>query len=434
MSNFGTKWLKAFIPAALVLMTGIGGIGTLVSGAISVASGSPIKSVVKDVAVDTAKEKAINTIYGSSDDNNGSILDLFKKQKYKAVSDKKSGPWGYIAPGWYIECYRINNSAYMGNRKYNKARGTNIRWDMTNATDFEIANFKKNVPYSDSYIAYDSNSFTFVIGELKKAQLNGYTLVYDEYYDKYKLINYKKGKEKKSIELNELESQNIKGIQVNKTDDSTYEINIPKENRTYIINTEDNTVKYESDHCLFEGSAFQFSCKYNYNVKKEEWVKYDYTVMQNIKVNCSDGTVGEIKMLDDKDESKEAVTAKTLSIALIKLGVHTTVDIIVSDSIGALDTAVEVATGQSISDMINVQVDKIIDGAVDNIEKSNNNTEDNSKNYTIERTDEGFVVKEEGTDTNEGNENEEDDSMFSDENKNEDGSYTLPSGVKISFD
>lgn len=460
MSDVGKKWVKSFIIGLIVAVTGSAGIGTLVSSISDVASGTPIQSVVKDIAVDTAKDAALDTLYGSEDDND-SISHMFDKNKYKYVSDKKSGPIGWIAPGWYAEVYRINTDAYIGNRKYNDANGVNMKWNMVNATDFEIGNFKKTAAYSESYVAYDSNTFKLIFSELNKGRLDGFTLVYDEYYNTYELIEYKKGKET-GYKITETDGQiyyikNDENIAVYNENSNKFEhfssfgnkqpeLTVSKNGNETIYNcgeyeyrlyTGQDYIEYKSNVIDFKGNAFSFVCNYNYS--EEEKVTYTFETMYRLGIECTDGTIGEVLVLEEGDTSEEAITAKSISIALMKIGAHATVDVLVSGDLAMLDTAVELATGQSISDRLNYEIDNIIDDAFDE-ESELNQTIDNVGEALEDITDpDDYRSWEDRIEDafEDGEENEDTSDMFNESNKEVDENgqvyYTLPNGIKVTF-
>lgn len=459
MSDVGKKWLKSFAIGLIVLVTGSAGIGTLVSSISDVASGAPIQSVVKDIAVDTAKDAALDTLYGSEDDND-SISHMFNTNKYKYVSDKKSGPIGWIAPGWYAEVYRINTDAYIGNRKYNDANGVNMKWNMVSATDFEIGNFKKTAAYSESYVAYDSNTFKLIFSELNKGRLDGFTLVYDEYYNTYELIEYKKGKETgyKIAETAEGIVEYIKNddvIAVYNWEEGKFErqkgfgeVKVPIEiskngtevtyrfaDYTYKLYNGQDYIEYTSNVIDFKGNAYSFVCNYNYS--DEEKVTYTFETMYKLGIECTDGTIGEVLVLEDDDTSEEAITAKSISIALMKLGAHATVDVLIAGDLAMLDTAVELTTGQSISDRINYELDNIIDD-VFNEDSKLNQTIDDVGNLVEDITDieDNRSLEEKVEDTFTYDEEAVDIFENATTYENEEGKtiHELPNGVKITFD
>ena len=382
------RLLRNFI-IGLVGLLGIGSLTSVVSGMLSVASGSPIKSVVKEVVSDSAKENALNTLWGRDGNDNGfSLPSLFSKTKFKEVSDKKSGPWGYIAPKWYAEVYRIDTSVYIGNRRFNKPNGVNMKWSTTDSSSFEIGDFKKGVTHSDSYIAYDANSCEFVIGNLKKYKLNGYCLVYDEYYKRFEFKEYKKGKptgysfkvskgdlkyykDKKVVGTYNSKSGNF-DVKKNsifnffnriknpndlvkvKVIDNGYKFIV--DNSTYTISTDDDNITYKSDNCKFKGNAYKFNCTYKYN--KKHSITYDFTTLTHLGISCTDGTRGEVKIVDDSDSSESALTLKAISEAVAKVGMKAVVDTVIETAsegvpqIKALDMLLKVTTGQGLSDSI----------------------------------------------------------------------------------
>lgn len=451
MENLKQKWLKSFIIGLVVTITGSTVIGTIASSIIDVASGTPIQSVVKDLAVDSVKSKALDVLYGDSD-NSSSVGYMFNKNKYKYVSDKKSGPIGYIAPGWDVECYRIETDAFIGNRKYNKANGVNVKWNMVNATDFEIGNFKKNVAYSESYVAYDSSSFKLVLGEIKRSKLNGFILVYDEYYNEYDLIQYKKGKETgykidyidgeiyylnkdKKVAIYNEDKGSFKKLDGLFKKEPSVEITKHEDGYTfdfgdyeYRVYNDKDYLEYNSDVIDFKGNAFSFECEYNY--KKDESVTYTFETMHRLKVECTDGTIGEVLVVDDADMSIEAITAKSISIALIKIGAHATVDALVEGNLDLLDKTVKLFTGESISDMINCELDKIIDDAFDeNSDLNKNIKEFNEIVDTITDFSDDRSLEEK---LKEGKIDEQEIKTETDENGED--TLILPSGVKVKIE
>ena len=134
-------------------LLGLGGFCTLGSALIGVG-GNLVKheSVIKNTA------KAIGAVQTIQDDKEtrdktfnalNDALDTAKTKfgfgKYKTVTDKKSGPIGYLAPGWYSEVYRIGTDVYIGNRKYNQPRGINFKLDATDVMGFEVDDFKNGI-------------------------------------------------------------------------------------------------------------------------------------------------------------------------------------------------------------------------------------------------------------------------------------------------
>lgn len=459
MENLKQNWLKSFIIGIIVAITGSTGIGTIISSTMDVASGTPIQSVVKDLAVDSVKDTAIKTLYGDENDQE-SIGSMFNRNKYKHVSDKKSGPIGWIAPGWYVECYRIETDAFIGNRKYNKANGVNVKWNMANPTNFEIGNYKNNVAYSDSYVAYDSNTFKLVLGEVKKAKLNGYVVVYDEYYNTYELIEYKKGKETgyklRNTDGKIYYSKDDEDIAVYNEEKKSFEklkglfnkkpsVNITKNADGYTYDFDkysyslyDNLdyVEYNSDKINFKGNAYSYTCEYNY--KKDEAVTYRFETMRRLQVECTDGTIGEVLAVDDSDNSKEAITAKSISIALIKIGAHATVDTLMTGNLAVLDTAVELTTGESISDTLNVQLDNFIDDVFDEESELNENISnfndkvngvvDNITDFSDDRS-----LEEKIQDGLKGDDYDRWDDVQQEVGPDGKTTYTLPSGVSFTI-
>ena len=134
-----------------------------------------------------------------------------------------------------------------------------------------------------------------------------------------------------------------------------------------------------------------------------------------------------------------SITAKSISIALIKIGAHATVDTLIEGDLAMLDTAVELATGVSISSTINYQIDNIIDDVFDenselnktinNIAEKIDNVGDNLTDLDDPRSLEDKVKDGLGL--------VEEEPIFdpSTEVVNEDGSstFTLPSGVNVTI-
>lgn len=454
----------------MIGMVGLGGVGSVVSNVAFAPKNTPISSIAKNVALDTAKSTALNTLYGN--DSSFSIGDLIKRSKYKAVSDKKSGPIGYFAPGWYVEGYRIGTDCFIGNRKYNKARGVNLKWSMLNATDFEIGNYRNNNAKNGVYIAYNSDTSLFLIGDLKHYKLNGYCLELDEYYGTSSFVEYKKGKptgyaikmddgtlnlykddeligtyneESDSFEMTKKSLFGKKqptGIDID-FGDGWDEYIVKQDDQVYTISS-NNYVEFMSDDCEFNGTAFEFKCKYNYN-KKDEWVEYDYTMLTQIIVNCSDGAYGEVLRVSDEDTSEAANSMRALSEAIRRVGIQAVSDTIIDavetgvPELKALDLMLELSTGEGFSDRITSTIENTLTTDSENDKSFTEKLTDTYDNLT--NTDDyhdlgdkikdglGIETYEEKSEREARGRDEALHEAF--EHPNEDGSYTLPSGAQI---
>jgi hypothetical protein len=415
MANFGKV-------LGICSVLGVSGVALVANTVLSVASGKPVDRVVKDVvtsdfAKDVARSEASKLLFGGSD--NSGLNTKFQSSKYVSVSDKGSSIINYWSPKWYSEVYRVDNDAYIGNRHFNKPSGVNMCWSMANGSDFEIGDYKRGSAYRNSYIAYDSESFTLTIGELKKSKLNGYILVFDEYNQTYKLVEYKKGKttgyslvwdnddtlkyykDDKKIGSYDTDKKKLK-ITAKSSLFSKYkqpDIKIKFSDNEYTFSQDDyklsiepytNSITYKSDYCSFEGNAYKFDCTYNLDKDGDDWFKYTYTTMTNIELEGSDGTVGEIIAASSED-SEDSLTVEAFSDMIINFGISKVTDTLVNAGFSAIPelSALDKACGgmisgtisDKISDMVSDSIDSDDDDSItDDISDSANNVYDNLSN------------------------------------------------------
>lgn len=278
-----------------------------------------------------------------------------------------------------------SNYVYIGDRYKNLPNNVNLKWSKLNATDFEIGTYKKGVVYNNTYIAYDSESATLVLGECKDGKLVGKYIVYDAYND---LVLYGTSD---SNELHEF----IRDEDIFPDNRGCYRLDLG--NDTVIAEFWYNGFfKYYSDTCTFEGTPFKFKCTYKYD--DENSISFDYTVLQNIEISQTDGTTGELKIVES-DNSKEC---EVLSDYLIDLGLKS-VSKLCMDTVEAgfpavkiLDVSTEVLTGEGLEDRltdlikngfetikenntvdkVKNKVDEVINGKDENAERKNKSFED----------------------------------------------------------
>lgn len=378
MEKFSSTLIRNIIVAVVSVSSVGSGVGVLVSGAISLASGSPIKSVVKDTVVDEVKLSAMNYLYGA-DEQSVSLADIVGSRKYSTVSDKKQGIFQYWKHDYYSEAYLYDGSVFIGDRQHNKPNSVNLAWNVVDCASFELGNYKKGNLRDGSYIAYDGMSASFVIGQLKKTKLTGYCLVYDEYNNVYSFDYYKKGKKKGSMAFDDsgvlsytksngkvvaydfLSGEFDKAVDgdvvVTDLDDGRYKFIL--DGRSYLIDTADNYIVYEADDCDFSGSPYKFDCTYQIG---DEWVTYNYLVYTNVTLTQSDGTYGEVKVVSDSDDAYTLGTE-----ILVEFGLHTFIDTCVETAISgnpyliAANEFLRLTTGKGAEDRINDFVDDLIE-------------------------------------------------------------------------
>lgn len=366
----------------LTLLVGVTGCSSS-----SVASTSLIKDVVKDVAKDEAKEQALSALYGVGTKN--SLSSLFSGNKFSQVSNKKQGFFKSRSKDYYSEVYYLDSDSdyvYIGDRYKNLPNNVNLKWSRFNATDFEIGTYKKGVVYSNTYIAYDSESATLVLGECKKGKLNGKIVIYDAYNNTLSIKDTKSGKTE------------------------SYSSNVDLGD-SIELSYSGSSITYKSDTCTFEGTPFKFKCTYKYN--DENSISFDYTVLQNIEISQTDGTTGELKIV----ESNNSKECEVLSDYLIDLGLKS-VSKLCWNTIEAgfpaakiLDVSAEVLTGEGLEDRLT----DLIKSGFETIKE--NNTVDKVKNKVDE------VIN--GKDENAERKNKSYDDTMSDLEKR---------GIKINFD
>lgn len=337
-----------------------------------IVSTSLVKDVVKDVAKDEIKERALSSLYGV--DTKNSLSSLFSGNKFLQVSDKKQGFFKSRSKNYYSEVYYLDsdsNYVYIGDRYKNLPNNVNFKWSRFNATDFEIGTYKKGIAYNNTYIAYDSESATLVLGECKKGKLVGKVVIYDAYNNTLSIKDTKSGK---------VESYN----------DSV------KLNDSVELSYSDSNIIYKSNTCSFEGTPFKFKCTYNYD--DENSISFDYTVLQNIEISQTDGTTGELKIVES-DNSKEC---KVLSDYLVDLGLKSVSKLCMNTieagfpAVKILDVGTEVLTGEGLEDRLTDmikngfetikenntvdkaknKVDEVINGKDENAERKNKSFED----------------------------------------------------------
>lgn len=426
VEGFGKKWLQKVIVSLVVMATGVSGIGAVVNGVMNIASGSPIQEVVKDVATDAVKNKATEALSGAVQTNSS-----FGGPKYKMVSYKKSNIFGYLRPGWDSEVYGYNDGVFIGNRTHNKPKGVNLKWNNRNAMDFEIGQFRKENVRSGDYIAYNSKTFTFVAGNVDRFKLNGYILEYDEYYNKATVVKYKKGKRAdkgividsdNTVQYKNLDKDNVLAtfdtssssfVENKKASKKWFSSNLPDDDikvsfdsdnnkidmsfddTKITISCADDTLDFTTDKTMFNGNAFKFNCKtaFKNTLSDGHWINYDYEVANKIGITQDDGTVGEVKLASEEDlknVSDDHVNIKALSVSLIKTGAHATVELLVEDKIGAINSLVEVTTGSSVTDRINDVVDDAIDKAAGTDTESTEESSDSSSSEGYDSSDDEY--------------------------------------------
>lgn len=329
-----------------------------------IVSTSLVKDVVKDVAKDEIKEQALSSLYGV--DTKNSLSSLFSGNKFSQVSDKKQGFFKSRSKNYYSEVYYLDsdsNYVYIGDRYKNLPNNVNFKWSRFNATDFEIGTYKKGIAYNNTYIAYDSESATLVLGECKKGKLVGKVVIYDAYNDTLSIKDTKSGK---------VESYN----------DSV------KLNDSVELSYLDSKIIYKSNTCSFEGTPFKFKCTYKYD--DENSISFDYTVLQNIEISQTDGTTGELKIVES-DNSKEC---KVLSDYLVDLGLKSVSKLCMNTieagfpAVKILDVSTEVLTGEDIEDRLTdlikngfktIQENDIVDKAQNKVNEIVNGKDKNAE-------------------------------------------------------
>lgn len=330
----------------------------------SVPNTSLIKDVVKDVAKDEIKEQALSTLYGV--DTKDSLSSLFSGNKFSQVANKKQGFFKSREKSYYSEVYYLDsdsNYVYVGDRYKNLPNNVNLKWNRLNATDFEIGTYKKGVAYSNTYIAYDSKSATLVLGECEKGKLKGKIVIYDAYNN----------------------TLSIKDFKSNKTESYNSSIDLGD---SVELSYSGSSITYKSDICTFEGTPFKFKCTYKYD--DENSISFDYTVLQNIEISQTDGTTGELKIV----ESGSSKECEALSDYLIDLGLKS-VSKLCMDTIEAgfpavklLDVSTEVLTGDGLEDRLTdlikngfktIQENDIVDKAQNKVDEIINGEDKNAE-------------------------------------------------------
>lgn len=336
----------------------------------SVANTSLIKDVVKDVAKDEIKEQALSTLYGV--DTKDSLSSLFSGNKFSQVSNKKQGFFKSREKDYYSEVYYLDsdsNYVYIGDRYKNLPNNVNLKWNRLNATDFEIGTYKKGTAYNNTYIAYDSESATLVLGECEKGKLKGKIVIYDAYNNTLSI---------KDVKSNKTESYNSS----TDLDDSVE------------LSYSGSSITYKSDICTFGGTPFKFKCTYKYD--DENSISFDYTVLQNIEISQTDGTTGELKIVES-DNSKECAI---LSDYLVDLGLKS-VSKLCMDTIEAgfpavklLDVSTEVLTGDGLEDRLTDLIKSGFEVIQENdiVDKAQNKVDEivNGKDKNAERKDRSY--------------------------------------------
>lgn len=161
------------------------------------------------------------------------------------------------------------------------------------------------------------------------------------------------------------------------------------------ISCADDTLDFTTDKTVFNGNAFKFNCKtaFNDTLSDGHWINYDYEVANKIGITQDDGTVGEVKLASEEDlknVSDDHVNIKALSVSLIKTGAHATVELLVEDKIGAINSLVEVTTGSSVTDRINDVVDDAIDKAAGADTESTEESSDSSSSDGYDSSDDEY--------------------------------------------
>lgn len=282
------------------------------------------------------------------------------------MSNNKQGFFKSRSKDYYSEVYYLDSDSdyvYIGDRYKNLPNNVNLKWSRFNATDFEIGTYKKGVAYSNTYIAYDSESATLVLGECKKGKLKGKIVIYDAYNNTLSIKDAKSGK---------VESYNS-SIDLGDSIELSYS---------------GSSITYKSDTCTFEGTPFKFKCTYKYD--DENSISFDYTVLQNIEISQTDGTTGELKIVES-DNSKECAV---LSDYLVDLGLKS-VSKLCMNTIEAgfpaakiLDVSAEVLTGEGLEDRLTdlikngfetIQENDIVDKAQDKVDEIINGKDKNAE-------------------------------------------------------
>ena len=385
-------------------LLGLGGFCTLGSALIGVG-GNLVRheSVVRNAAKAIGAVQTISEDRGKRQDAFDSLtgaLDSASKTfgfgKWKYVSDKGSGPIGYLAPGWYSEVYRVDTNVYIGNRKYNKPRGINFSLDATDVMGFEVGDFKNGAVKQGGYAGYSADDFCLFLGNVKKYKLDGWVLMYDEYNNDVKMTYYKKGETKYGLELSDeeinyvdlatndvLAEYNFDTSEFVETKKSGwFSSNLPKddmqlkfEDGVYYVSLEDQSWEYDSydgkvnyDNGAgfqFDGNAYAFSCTCEYN-KKGETITYDFQTLKGVKISQSDGTVGEVISTSENEATNNFMDQ--LSTLFSEVGSNAgryAVGELVSltvDSVPYIGT-IDLLTGGKISDTI---TDGVMDGLESN--------------------------------------------------------------------
>lgn len=386
MSEFGSTFKKNLI-SSLFGLFGIGGVlGAVLTGAVGVHHGSPVSSVVKETVIDASKAAALDYING--DNSDFSLNNLIDRSKYKSVSDKKQGFFKQFSKKYYSEVYMYDSAIHIGNRRFNKPNGVNLVWSQ-NATDFEIGNFKNGTAKQSSYISYNSETALLTAGELKNYKLNGYCLVYDEYYNKAKFVYFKNGKNKDNIEIVLNEDYTIDYYKNGKVK-ASYDFDKGKFNKRikgdveitdygavvevvsgeskWCIDKDIDHINYFSDYCSFNGNAFKFTCLYYTSKQKgleaRDYIDFDYTALEGIELSQSDDSYGEVKVVSEDPTAR--ITVEMLTRVGLKAFIDTAVDCAVGGNpyVVAADLTLQAATGQGLSDAVS----DLLIGAVDSVQ------------------------------------------------------------------
>ena len=258
---------------------------------------------------------------------------------------------------------------------------------------FEVGDFKNGAVKQGGYAGYSADDFCLFLGDVKKYNLNGWVLMYDEYNNDVKMTYYKKGETKYGLELSdesidyvdlatndvlaEYNFDTSEFVEVKKSgwfssnlpkddmqlsfEDGVYYISLEGQNWEY--NSIDGKVSYTNDSGFdFSGNAYEFNCTCVYNKKKNETITYDFKTLQGVWINQSDGTVGEV--IVDSSDSATNDFMKQLSTLFAEVGSNTgryAVGELVSlavDSVPYIGT-IDLLTGGKISDTI---TDGVMDG------------------------------------------------------------------------
>lgn len=429
MGDFGDIFRRNLIVGVFSLF-GLGGIGSLIAGVVSLGHDSPVKSVIQDIAIDEVKEQAMSHLYSDDGQQTFSLANIFGSHKYKPVSDKGQGIFKYWNDEYYSEVYAYNNMCFVGDRRYNKPNDVNFAWNMRDGVGFEMGDYKKGVVYQGSYFAFDGYTGVFVAGHVKKGKLDGWCYVCDEFNETWWFDYYKKGKKKGSIRLeddvfkyfvgdkvkgeynfvdDEWSGKFCKGLNI--SDNSFgFQFDIPDLNVVYTVDFSDNQIgiMYQSDDMEFCGSPFDFKCTYTSD--NNEWISYDYQAQLGVSINQSDGSYGEVKIQDTKDD----LYALSSEI-LIEYGYHIFIDScteVVLHQIPfatAANEVLKITTGVGMENLMGDVVEDVIDGA--------KNVHDDIMDYREKEKEPDLGAKKVG--------------LFEDENGTY---YLLDSGAKVYVD